>query len=203
MIRGLARATAAGGAIRRALLAGACPLVLMCAGLACTTSALGQAGGVSAQPAGLLGDGATASGAQIGQSAGAVVGVSASATLKQCVTTALSGESRATFSSERSATFSGEMTALPGSVRMAIRIEVQVLAPGEELFHAVVAPGLDSWRVSDPGVKTYRYLRQVTNLVAPASYRAVVRFRWLNAKNRQIRVLERRTATCVQPGADR
>ena len=57
---------------------------------------------------------------------------------------------------------------------------------GEAQFHTVTAPGLGAWRVSDPGVKAYRYIKQVTNLSAPASYRATVRFRWLNAKGRLI-----------------
>jgi hypothetical protein len=114
----------------------------------------------------------------------------ASATLEQCLT--------AGTQAERAATFSGEMTAMPGSVRMAMLIEIEVRMPGEELFHVVDAPGLSDWRVSDAGVKTYRYLRQFTNLTAPAAYRAIVRFRWLNAKNHVMRVAERRTLACEQ-----
>ena len=34
-------------------------------------------------------------------------------------------------------------------------------------FHTITAPGLGVWRASDPGVKIYRYLKQVTNLFAP------------------------------------
>jgi hypothetical protein len=41
----------------------------------------------------------------------------------------------------------------------------------------------------------------VTNLTAPASYRAAVRFRWLNPRGRLIKALELRTATCAQPAA--
>ncbi len=121
---------------------------------------------------------AAASGAQSGQS-GAVQAASASATLEQCVPAAAQ--------SERSAMFAGEMTAMPGSVRMAIRIEIQELTSGEAAFHTITAPGLGVWRSSDPGVKAYKYVKQVTNLFAPASYRAIVRFRWLNAKGRQIK----------------
>ena len=39
------------------------------------------------------------------------------------------------------------------------------------LLHSVTGPGVGVWRCSAPGVKSYRYLRQVTNLAAPASYR--------------------------------
>ena len=59
------------------------------------------------------------------------------------------------------------------------------------------------WRGSDPGVKAYKYLKQVTNLSAPAFYRAVVRFRWLNARGHLIRRAERHTARCVQPALPR
>jgi hypothetical protein len=48
-------------------------------------------------------------------------------------------------------------------------------------------------------VKVYRYIKQVTDLSAPAVYRAAVRFRWLNTKGKLIKGVERRTSTCVQP----
>jgi hypothetical protein len=117
----------------------------------------------------------------------------AAATVEQCVTT---GEQ-----TDRSATFSAEMTAVAGTARMAMRIEVQERMPGEELFHAVSAPGLGVWRGSAPGVKIYQYVKQVTNLSSPAAYRALVRFRWLNDKGYVIRRAERHTLQCVQPAS--
>jgi hypothetical protein len=119
---------------------------------------------------------------------------SASATLEQCTTSEVQ--------SERSATFSGEITAIPGSTHMAMRIDVQERTPAEALFHTVVAPGLGVWRASDPGVKSYKYLKQVTNLTAPAVYRATVHFRWLNANGHLLRRTERRTPACAQPAGD-
>jgi hypothetical protein len=133
--------------------------------------------------------GASAS-AQGGQS-GADGGPQDSATLEQCVTSVAQVE--------RSATFAGEMTALAGTVRMAMRIEVQERVPGEALYHTVSAPGLGVWRESDVKVKIYKYLKQVTNLSSPASYRALVRFRWLGARGHVIRRAERATSRCVQP----
>jgi hypothetical protein len=118
-----------------------------------------------------------------------------SVTLEECVT--------ASEASERSATFSGEMSTLPGATHMEMRIDVLERQPQETAFHAVSAPGLGVWRSAAPGVKTYRYLKQVTNLSAPAYYRAAVRFRWLNAKGRLLRSAELRTPRClqtVQPG---
>jgi len=116
-----------------------------------------------------------------------------SATLEGCVTSVEQAE--------RAATFAGEMTAIPGSAKMEMRIEVLERMPREMLFHTVTAPGLGVWRTAAPGVKSYRYLKEVTNLAAPAFYRASVRFRWLNSKGRLIKAAELRTPKCQQPAA--
>jgi hypothetical protein len=111
--------------------------------------------------------------------------------LDHCVTAVLQAE--------RSATFSGEMTAITGTVRMAMRIDVQERLPAEAAFHTIMAPGLGVWRASDEKVRVYRYLKQVTNLHSPASYRALVRFRWLTAGGHVLRRAERLTPRCLQP----
>lgn len=113
------------------------------------------------------------------------------ATLEQCVTSVAQ--------SERSATFMGEMTAIGGTAKMSIRIDVEERGPEDLEFHLVSAPGLGVWRSADPKVKVYKYLKQVTNLSSPASYRALVRFRWISAKGRVIRRAERLTPRCLQP----
>jgi hypothetical protein len=116
-----------------------------------------------------------------------------SATLEQCLNTGVQAE--------RSATFAGEMAAMPGSVKMEMRIDVLERMPAEATFHMVSAPGLGVWRTASPGVKGYRYLKEVTNLAGPASYRALVRFRWLGAKGHLIKAAELRTPRCLQPAA--
>jgi hypothetical protein len=115
---------------------------------------------------------------------------SSAAALVQCATAAAPGE--------RSATFSGEMTALPGTVRMAMRIEVLERAPGETSFHAVVASGLGVWRAAEPNVKVYKYLKQVANLSAPAVYRAAIVFRWQGPHWHTIKRAEHLTHVCHQ-----
>lgn len=115
----------------------------------------------------------------------------ASATLQQCLT----AETQA----ERSATFAGEITAIPGATRMQMRIEVLERVPGEATYHTVNAPGLRVWSSSAPGVKTYKNLNMVTNLAAPAFYRAAVRFRWLGAKGKVLKIMVLRTRRCEQP----
>ena len=154
---------------RRPLLAFACGLALLPAALA--GSARGQSTGTSADPLG---------------------GVALdSASLLQCLT---AGEP-----AERSATFSGEMTMLAGATRMSMRFELLERMPGEAGYRAVAAPGLGVWRASDPGVGVYKYVKQVTNLSAPADYRGLVTFRWQGPRGRVLKRDERRTRRCSQP----
>jgi hypothetical protein len=114
----------------------------------------------------------------------------AAATLEHCVT--------ASHQSERSLGIVAEMSAIPHTARMAIRIEIEERLPEAALFHTVKAPGLGVWRESDQGVSSYKYLNKVTNLSAPAVYRAAVRFRWLDATGHPIKKLERHTSRCTQ-----
>jgi hypothetical protein len=162
-----------GSAAARALALAACSLSLAC--VAPVSEAIGAPQSPSAQP-----------------------GVAAapqaeSAKLEQCVTSVVGAE--------RSVTFAGEMTAIADTAHMAMRVDIQQRLPGEALFHTLSAPGLGVWRTSEPKVKVYKYLKQVTNLSAPAVYRGLVRFRWLNAKGHMIKHAERLTARCDQPSA--
>jgi hypothetical protein len=136
-------------------------------------------------------DSSPVSGLSVGQVAPPTGAGAVSATLEECVTAATQGE--------RAATFSGEMTAVAGTVRMSMRIDVEERVPGEATFHTVTAPGLGVWRAADPKVKVYKYLKQVTNLSSPASYRGFVQFRWIGEKGRAIKRAERMTARCLQP----
>jgi hypothetical protein len=132
---------------------------------------------------------------EVTQQAGSGQGATplAAATLYHCLTASLA--------SERSLSIDAEMSAIPHSAHMALRIEIEERLPEAALFHKVKAPGLDVWREADRGVSSYRYLSKVTNLSAPAVYRAAVRFRWLNADGHLIKQVERHTATCAQPAS--
>ena len=55
------------------------------------------------------------------------------------------------------------------------------------------------WRSSEPGVKIYKYVKQVTNLDAPAAYRAIVRFRWTGERGRVLKRDELHTPRCIEP----
>ena len=164
----------------------ALPAVIACV-LACAAPA--GASSLAAPALGGFAKSAPATPALTG--AAASVHPNTSAVLEQCVT--------ASADAERSATFAGEMGSLEGATRLEIRIDVLERLPGETRFHSVTGPGVGVWLSSAPGVKAYRYLRQVTNLSAPASYRGGVHFRWLNAKGHILRAEELLTPACQQP----
>jgi hypothetical protein len=126
-------------------------------------------------------------------------GASSSVTGAQIDSAALVQCQTAIQQTERSATFAGEMTLIAGAVRMAMRIELLERTPGESGYRPVLAPGVGVWRAADPGVKAYRHLEQVTNLTAPASYRALITFRWTGSHGHVLRREERRSPRCVQP----
>jgi hypothetical protein len=126
-------------------------------------------------------------GSGAGQPSGAAVD---SASLVQCLS--------ATAPAERSAMFAGEMNMIPGAAKMSMRIELLERTPGETGYHPVLAPGVGVWRTADPGVKTYKHLEQVTNLAAPAYYRALITFRWEGPHGRVLHRDEQRSPRCVQ-----
>lgn len=116
----------------------------------------------------------------------------AAATLEKCVTSANP--------LERYATFAGRMNAVAGSTGMAMRIGIEVRSTGEafHLLESASAPGLGAWRSSEPGVKIFKDLKQVTNLSVPVDYRGVMHFRWTNAKGIVIKREMLRTPVCRQ-----
>ena len=114
-----------------------------------------------------------------------------SATVEQCVTS--------TVQSERSATFTAHMVAIPSTQRMQIKIQLQQRMRGETEYHTLTAPSLGVWHASEPGVRIDNYVQQVTNLAAPAAYRALVQFRWLSDKGHVLKRAELHTTHCLQP----
>lgn len=100
---------------------------------------------------------------------------------------------------DRSATFEARMRRERGSERMQVRFTLQVhdgVLPG---WRRVAAPGFDQWLTSDPGVSRYTYSKTVRNLAAPASYRTVVRFRWLDDGGELLGRSRATSRTCRQP----
>jgi hypothetical protein len=99
---------------------------------------------------------------------------------------------------DRSATFEARVRAAHGSERMEVRFTLQV-AEGTLGWRRVVAAGLDEWLTSEPEVARYVYAKTVRNLSAPASYRTVVRFRWLAADGTVVARSRATSRSCRQP----
>jgi hypothetical protein len=100
---------------------------------------------------------------------------------------------------DRRGTFEARARAARDSDRIEIRFTLQVNEPAARGWRRVMAPGLDEWLTSDPGVRRYTYAKTVQNLSAPASYRAVVRFRWLDGDGAAVKSARVTSATCRQP----
>lgn len=111
-----------------------------------------------------------------------------SATVEQCLT--------ASTADGRAVTFTAQMETIAAAHRMAMQILVQERAPGDSDFHTLAATGPATWERSEAGVKIYKYVRQVTDLPAPAAFRALVRYRWLDETGRVIRTEKRHTSVC-------
>jgi hypothetical protein len=92
------------------------------------------------------------------------------------------------------------MRAARGSDRMQVRFTLQVRDEGiATRWRKVVAPGFDQWLTSAPGVRKYSYTRTIQNLTAPASYRTIVRFRWLDEDGLVLRSARATSSACRQP----
>ena len=118
------------------------------------------------------------------------VGVVDSATLAACTT--------GTSVSERTARFSATMQALPRTGSMAVSFDLYQRIPGGR-FTQVQDPGFGSWQASNPRVTSFTANEDVLDLPAPGSFRAVVHYRWFNARHKLIRIDTRVTPPCVEP----
>ena len=99
---------------------------------------------------------------------------------------------------DRSATFEARVHPVRGSERMQVRFTLQVrqdVLPG---WRRVAAGEFDGWLTSFPDVRRFSYSRTVRNLSAPASYRTVVRFRWLDEDGEVVKRSRATSRTCRQ-----
>jgi hypothetical protein len=116
----------------------------------------------------------------------------ASVKLVDCVQTTVAGG--------RSATFEARARATADTERMQVRFTLQARADAEGGgWRRVVHPAFDEWIGSAPGVRKYSFARTVRNLSAPAAYRAVVRFRWLDEEGEVLRTARAVSPACRQP----
>jgi CARDB len=100
---------------------------------------------------------------------------------------------------QRTATYEGRMRRVSGTRRMQMRFALQWRQPGARRWSTIKAPGLGAWVSSDTGVKSYTFTKRIENLAAPAGYRVVVRFRWLDARGHRIDSDQIVSKPCRQP----
>jgi hypothetical protein len=102
---------------------------------------------------------------------------------------------------ERAAAFSGSMPAAAATKRMQMRfVLTQRAGAGPKgTYKKVAVPGWGGWEKSEPGRLGFVFTKRIEALAAPAAYRAVVTFRWYDAKGHVQRTATRTTPACEQP----
>jgi CARDB protein len=99
---------------------------------------------------------------------------------------------------DRSVTFEGRIAAIPRAQKMQMRFALQARTP-DSAWAKVPADGFGSWITAPRGLGLFLYDKTVDQLLAPASYRAVVDFRWRNAAGHVIRRAQVTSRSCRQP----
>src|SRR3954447_1286668 len=97
------------------------------------------------------------------------------------------------------ATFEGRVTPIKRAAKAQMRFTLQARTPEEPVWRAVSAPGFGTWLTAPPKAGRYVYDKTVQHLLAPAEYRALVRFRWRDAQGRVLRTESATTKICRQP----
>ena len=113
------------------------------------------------------------------------------ATLESCTTSPLPVE--------RIAAFTGSMPPRAGGARMQMRFELERKRAGQRRWRRLKAAGFGVWERADPNVAGFVFTKRVTGLPVPATYRALVRFRWLAADGTTLRRVHAHTRACRQP----
>jgi hypothetical protein len=98
-----------------------------------------------------------------------------------------------------SAVFEGRVVTVRRAVKMQMRFTLQVSTPEALKWHKVDADGFGQWLTAPSGYGKYTYDKTVLELVAPASYRAVIAFRWRDARGKVVRSEQATSPTCRQP----
>jgi hypothetical protein len=87
---------------------------------------------------------------------------------------------------DRAAEFEARMGQVDDAAKLKMRFTLQARKPGKKAYRRVAAPGFSGWTTVDPGTSRYVFTRRVEGLVGPARYRAMVRFKWIDARGKTI-----------------
>ena len=98
----------------------------------------------------------------------------------------------------REAVFEGQVRVFRKAPRMQMRFTLQASTPDAPLWRKVPLPGFSGWITAPANLGKYTYDKTVQDLLAPASYRAVVNFRWRDRSGRTIRTERAISPICKQ-----
>jgi hypothetical protein len=101
----------------------------------------------------------------------------------------------------REAVFEGRVLSVKKAAKMQLRFTLQALTPDDSRWRRVDAEGFATWITAPPALAKYTYDKTVEDLLAPASYRAVVDFRWRDRKGKTVRTERAISPACKQPDA--
>jgi hypothetical protein len=106
---------------------------------------------------------------------------------------------KATLDQDGTGVFEGRMRSISGAQRMQMRFTLQTRATPDDHWAAVDVPGWGVWTTSAAGRSRYVYVKRVEDLLAAASYRVSVRFRWLDGDGDRIGSARDASPACKQP----
>ena len=101
----------------------------------------------------------------------------------------------------REAVFEGRVLSIKKAPKMQLRFTLQASTPDDPRWRSIDAEGFGTWITAPQGLGKYTYDKTVQDLLAPASYRAVVDFRWRDRKGRTQRSERAISPVCKQPDA--
>jgi hypothetical protein len=101
----------------------------------------------------------------------------------------------------REAVFEGRVLSYRKAAKMQLRFTLQALTPDDSRWRKIDAEGFGTWITAPAGLGKYTYDKTVQDLLAPASYRAVVDFRWRDRRGKTVRAERAISPVCKQPDA--
>ena len=101
----------------------------------------------------------------------------------------------------REAVFEGQMRVFKKAPKMQMRFTLQASTPEAPKWRKVEVPDFSEWVTAPANVGKYTYDKTVQDLLAPASYRAVVDFRWRDRRGKTLRTERTISPVCRQPDA--
>jgi hypothetical protein len=101
----------------------------------------------------------------------------------------------------REAVFEGRVVSYHKAAKMQLRFTLQALTPDDTRWRKIAAASFGTWITVPPTFAKYSYAKTVQDLLAPASYRAVVDFRWRDRRGKTVRTERAISPVCRQPDA--